>query len=612
MAPSPRTHRWLRGARAVTGGSQVPHAPWTVGVESVDAIAALATAVPDAGGSARALPAGRQSEGETARERCRTASAQSAEKCTLPRGRDRTTRRDHSPGARTTGSPSRGTARRPPTVAGDADHAPVRVRAVVTRPGVAHGRVARARGARVECRQHEAGLAGAGGERRGPATHAARRGEIRWQTGKRSIGGSGASLRDLAEIATMGARALDASEPAVDSGARSRRSLGWRLWARRWPRSPWRERRSRRPPRGRRDPAQADPRGRRRRGTPRPRPRPPPRPRLRRPGRARRGHRARGRSRAAPPARDEVTPSDARAIPGTFGDAFQALAALPGLAPMASGLPFFYVRGAPPADTGYFVDGVPVPTLFHIGPGASIVPEALVDHVDFFPGAAPARYGRFVGGIIAGQTTEPSPVARGEASVRLFDASAFVESPMGESSNVRRRWPLRLPEPPALDLRADALASLRRLHVSLDAVALGLRPDLALRPRRLRSRGGLDGEPRAHRLAVSPDRPSLRPQAGRPDRCASRPRSATTGRRQHPGQRRRDGRVDERSRSHRARRSPRRRRRAHGRRGRERGPLRVRGESGAGRVALVRHGLRRPRRPRRPSATRKWRARTRT
>jgi TonB-dependent Receptor Plug Domain/TonB dependent receptor len=142
------------------------------------------------------------------------------------------------------------------------------------------------------------------------------------------------------------------------------------------------------------------------------------------------------RKASGPPGADQVTSADARAIPGTFGDPFQALAALPGLAPMASGLPFFYVRGAPPADTGYFIDGVPVPTLFHIGPGASVVPEALVDHIDFFPGAAPARYGRYVGGIIAGQTTDPSPVGRGEASVRLFDASAFVETPLGESSNV--------------------------------------------------------------------------------------------------------------------------------------------------------------------------------
>jgi TonB-dependent Receptor Plug Domain/TonB dependent receptor len=167
-----------------------------------------------------------------------------------------------------------------------------------------------------------------------------------------------------------------------------------------------------------------------------PDPAPSPSPSSPRPGDAPIEVTVRGKKPAAPPGADPITPADARAIPGTFGDPFQAIAALPGLSPMASGLPFFYVRGAPPADTGYFVDGVPVPTLFHIGPGASVVPEALVDHVDFFPGAAPARYGRFVGGVIAGQTTSPSGVSRGEASVRLFDASAFVETPVGPSSSV--------------------------------------------------------------------------------------------------------------------------------------------------------------------------------
>jgi hypothetical protein len=140
--------------------------------------------------------------------------------------------------------------------------------------------------------------------------------------------------------------------------------------------------------------------------------------------------------RPAPVGAEELRGRDTRAVPGTFGDPFQALAAMPGVTPMASGLPFFYVRGAPPADTGYFIDGVPVPTLFHIGPGASIVPQALVDRVDFYPGVAPARYGRFVGGIIAGSTTPPGSEARAEASARLFDASAFVESPIGESDDV--------------------------------------------------------------------------------------------------------------------------------------------------------------------------------
>ncbi|HZU85230.1 MAG TPA: TonB-dependent receptor, partial [Polyangiaceae bacterium] len=120
-----------------------------------------------------------------------------------------------------------------------------------------------------------------------------------------------------------------------------------------------------------------------------------------------------------------------RDVPGTFGDPFQAIAALPGMAPMASGLPYFYVRGAPPADTGYFLDGVPVPALFHIGPGPSIVPPALVERIDYFPSTPPARYGRFVGGVVAAETAPPSPTARAEASVRLFDASAFAEAPLG-------------------------------------------------------------------------------------------------------------------------------------------------------------------------------------
>ena len=33
---------------------------------------------------------------------------------------------------------------------------------------------------------------------------------------------------------------------------------------------------------------------------------------------------------------------------------------------MVSGLPFFYVRGAPPGNVGYFLDGVRVPYLYHV------------------------------------------------------------------------------------------------------------------------------------------------------------------------------------------------------------------------------------------------------
>jgi TonB family protein len=124
--------------------------------------------------------------------------------------------------------------------------------------------------------------------------------------------------------------------------------------------------------------------------------------------------------------------ADVREMPGAFGDAFRAIEALPGVMPVASGLPYFFVRGAPPNNAGYFVDGVRVPLLFHLGLAQSVIHPGLIDHVDFFPSAAPARYGGFAGGIIAGQTREPASALHGEANVRLVDAGALLEAPFAD------------------------------------------------------------------------------------------------------------------------------------------------------------------------------------
>src|SRR5262249_32402404 len=59
--------------------------------------------------------------------------------------------------------------------------------------------------------------------------------------------------------------------------------------------------------------------------------------------------------------------AEVRQIPGTFGDPFRAIETMPGVTPIVSGLPFFFIRGAPPGDAGYFLDGVRVPYLFHVG-----------------------------------------------------------------------------------------------------------------------------------------------------------------------------------------------------------------------------------------------------
>jgi TonB family protein len=122
--------------------------------------------------------------------------------------------------------------------------------------------------------------------------------------------------------------------------------------------------------------------------------------------------------------------AEVRQMPGAFGDAFRAIEALPGVTPLVSGLPFFFVRGAPPGNVGYFLDGVRIPLLFHLALGPSVVHPGLIDHVDFFPGGYPARFGRFSGGILDGETLAPATHVHAEGNVRLFDAGVLAEAPL--------------------------------------------------------------------------------------------------------------------------------------------------------------------------------------
>jgi TonB family protein len=124
-----------------------------------------------------------------------------------------------------------------------------------------------------------------------------------------------------------------------------------------------------------------------------------------------------------------LTRAEVRQIPGAFGDPFRAIEVMPGVTPIITGLPFFYIRGAPPGDAGYFLDGIRIPYLFHVGIGPAIVHPALIDRVDLYPGGYPARFGRFSGGIVAGEATEPTREMHAEYNVRLFDAGALAEIP---------------------------------------------------------------------------------------------------------------------------------------------------------------------------------------
>ena len=132
------------------------------------------------------------------------------------------------------------------------------------------------------------------------------------------------------------------------------------------------------------------------------------------------------------PPRDgsELSARETRQLPGAFGDPFRAVEAIPGVAPVVSGLPYFFVRGAPPGNVGYFLDGIRVPLLYHVFAGPSVVHPSFIDRVELYRGGYPARYGRYAGGIVAADSAKLRRDWHGEASVRLIDAGAMAEAPL--------------------------------------------------------------------------------------------------------------------------------------------------------------------------------------
>jgi hypothetical protein len=142
--------------------------------------------------------------------------------------------------------------------------------------------------------------------------------------------------------------------------------------------------------------------------------------------------------RETPSPRKSDPAGNAYVVPGTLGDPLREILLLPGVSSLLAGMAHPIVRGTQPAATGYFIDGIRVPQLFHGGFGPAVVHPDLVDTFRFHPGAPPPEYGRLVGGVVDGRT-EHRQVASIQATAysRLTDAGGFVNVPFpGEGANV--------------------------------------------------------------------------------------------------------------------------------------------------------------------------------
>jgi TonB family protein len=117
-------------------------------------------------------------------------------------------------------------------------------------------------------------------------------------------------------------------------------------------------------------------------------------------------------------------------IPGTNGDALRAIQNLPGVARPPGVLGVLIVRGSGPQDTQTFIDGTPVPIIYHFGGLSSVVPTEVLEKIDFYPGNFSSQYGRVQGGIVDVGLRAPKTEYHGLAQIDLIDARALLEGPI--------------------------------------------------------------------------------------------------------------------------------------------------------------------------------------
>ncbi|MCP3062839.1 TonB-dependent receptor [Myxococcus sp. K38C18041901] len=119
-----------------------------------------------------------------------------------------------------------------------------------------------------------------------------------------------------------------------------------------------------------------------------------------------------------------------REVPGTLGDPFRVVMLMPGVGSLASGISYPVVRGSQPAATGFFLDGVRIPMLYHLMLGPAVLHPDFIDTVDFFPGTPPVQYGRLLGGAVDGRLSRPrEDRLHVTASVDPINAGGFIEYP---------------------------------------------------------------------------------------------------------------------------------------------------------------------------------------
>lgn len=145
---------------------------------------------------------------------------------------------------------------------------------------------------------------------------------------------------------------------------------------------------------------------------------------------------ARARVAASAPDARELNTPEAHTLQGHMGSSFAYAESLPGVVPVFSGVPYLIIRGASPAGSLTLYDGIPLPALFHVALGPSLIDPELSGETRFYAGVAPARYGPHVGGVMerVGPDLPTLTTPTRSLQLSLLDTSGLLKMPIGDGA----------------------------------------------------------------------------------------------------------------------------------------------------------------------------------
>ncbi|MCG8424530.1 MAG: TonB-dependent receptor [Proteobacteria bacterium] len=124
-------------------------------------------------------------------------------------------------------------------------------------------------------------------------------------------------------------------------------------------------------------------------------------------------------------------------VPGNFGDPLSVVQNLPGVARTEFGSGEIVARGSSPEDTGTLIEGISGLNLYHFGGLRSIIPSAMLDSVDFYPGNFSAVHGPYTGGLLDVRLKRrTAETVDGYVDINLFDTGVYVEVPLSKRASI--------------------------------------------------------------------------------------------------------------------------------------------------------------------------------